>query len=331
MRSQNKIAAAPRSPGVSEKGTPIPEPSPSAGAPKGRATKPRAFKVEHLKEAIARGDIVAEYQPKVPFDPTLDSYGVEVLCRLRHPAFGKVYPDLFIQLAEKNGLIAELTDVVVRQAFSDWRKWHEHGLTMRLAINVSPELLDGSAWSDRFLECCAEFAIPTDYITLEITESSSKAASESAVDILARLKLKGITLSIDDFGTGFSSLATLYRLPFGELKIDKCFVMEIERDPAARALVESTVEMARRLGLKVTAEGVETDSTFAQLRLIGCDDAQGWFISKSLPPPRFRPSSQNGRKRAAYPEAAIRVLPRSSRPSRACSTKPRCRATATRR
>jgi len=106
--------------------------------------------------------------------------------------------------------------------------------------------------------------------------------------------------------------------------------MELERDPAARALIESTVEMAQRLGLKVTAEGVETDSTFAQLRLIGCDDAQGWFISKSFLPTRFRPSSLGGRKRAAHPETAILVLPRSSRPFKTCSTKPRCRATPTR-
>jgi len=244
---------------------------------------PLSFTAADLRDSIEGGHVVAEYQPKVPFDPALETYAVEVLCRIRHPSFGWIYPDHFIGLAEKNGLIAELTDEVVRQSFSAWRKWFEHGLTLGLAINVSPELLDSGAWSDRFLSRCAEFGVPPEYITLEITESSSKAASETALDILTRLKLKGLTLSIDDFGTGFSSLATLYRLPFSELKIDKSFTMEFDQDPAARSLIESTVEMAQRLGLKVTAEGVETDSTFAQLRLIGCDDAQGYLISKSLP------------------------------------------------
>jgi EAL domain-containing protein (putative c-di-GMP-specific phosphodiesterase class I) len=303
MLSHKESATGHRSSAVSDATTHRPE-SPhgeSGDTLKRPVKKPPAFTVGHLRDAISGGHVLAEYQPKVPFDPNLDSYGVEVLCRLRHPAFGQVYPDVFIQLAEKNGLIAELTDAVVRQAFSDWRKWYEHGLTMRLAINVSPELLDGSAWADRFLACCAEFGIAAEYITLEITESSSKAASESAVDVLARLKLKGITLSIDDFGTGFSSLATLYRLPFGELKIDKCFVMELERDPAARALIESTVEMAQRLGLKVTAEGVETDSTFAQLRLIGCDDAQGYFISKSLPAAEIPPFFAEWKKSRTAP------------------------------
>jgi len=118
--------------------------------PRGPARKPPAFAVEHLREAIAGGHVVCRVPAEGPFRPDARSYGVEVLCRLRHPAFGQLYPDVFIQLAEKNGLIAELTDAVVRQAFSDWRKWYEHGLTMRLAINVSPELLDGSAWATAF-------------------------------------------------------------------------------------------------------------------------------------------------------------------------------------
>lgn len=242
-----------------------------------------AFTAEDLRQSIACGYVVAEYQPKVPFDAAMDSYAVEVLCRILHPSFGLINPDRFIGIAEKNGLIGALTDIVVRQAFSDWRTWFEHGLTLRLAINISPELLVSGDWAIEFLSRCTEFGIAPQYVILEITESSSNASSESALDILSRLKLKGITLSIDDFGTGFSSLATLYRLPFSELKIDKCFTDGLDNDPAARALIESTVDMAQRLGLKVTAEGVETESTFAQLRLIGCDEAQGYFISKSLP------------------------------------------------
>ncbi len=269
------------------------------------APQTAVFGVDDLRHSIANGYVVVEFQPKVPLDPTDPSHAVEVLTRIRHPQFGLVSPDQFIALAEGHGLIALLTDAIVRQAFSDWRKWFEHGLTLHLAINVSPELLDNNEWADRFLSRCAEYAISPEYIVLEITKSSSKAASETALDILTRLKLKGMTLSIDDFGTGFSSLATLYRLPFNELKIDKCFTMGLDRNPAARALIESTVEMAQRLGLRVTAEGVETAAHFEQLRLIGCHDAQGYFISKSLPASAI-PGFFAGWRRAREAEAGTR-------------------------
>ena len=145
-------------------------------------------------------------------------------------------------MAEKCGLVMKLTDCVVCESFRDHRAWLQEGTSLRLAINISPELLKDSEWCDLFLQRCAEFEVDAEQITLEITESSSGATHPAAMDILTRLRLKGFTLSIDDFGTGFSSLSTLYKLPFGELKIDKSFIHDLQKSAEARALIESTVE-----------------------------------------------------------------------------------------
>src|SRR4051812_29615696 len=241
------------------------------------------FTAEHLEDAIDRQYIHVEYQPKVPLVASGKEYAVEALCRLRHPHFGNVFPDQFIPIAEKHGLIAKLTDSVVRQAFRDLAVWREQGLAVGLALNVSPELLKTTEWCEQFTKTCEELEIDHERITLEITESSAGATLEVALDVLTRLRLKGFLLSIDDFGTGFSSLATLYKLPFNELKIDKGFTFDLQKSAEARALIESTIGMAQRLGLKVVAEGVETESVFRELRAMGCQHAQGYFISKSLP------------------------------------------------
>ena len=274
------------------------------------SSEPRPFERKDLEDALANFYIHVEYQPKVPFRSSRSAkFGVEALCRIHHPDFGVVIPDRFIALAETSGLIAQLTDQVVTRAFFDWRKWFDHGLAVKLALNISPELLTNSDWVEQFLARSAEYDIDPEYIILEITESSSQTSSEAALDILHRLKLKGHTLSIDDFGTGFSSLSNLYRLPFGELKIDKSFIMDFRQNPAARALVESTVEMAQRLGIKVAVEGIETDTIFSELRSLGCDEAQGFLISKSISaediPSFFAAWSSDGETGRAAPKIAI--------------------------
>jgi EAL domain-containing protein (putative c-di-GMP-specific phosphodiesterase class I) len=242
------------------------------------------FSAEHLRDSIEKQYLTVEYQPKVPLDSSQQEYAVEALCRLKHPEFGNVYPDRFISIAEKEGLIAALTDCVACQSFRDLIAWRDAGLQVRLALNVSPELLKTPEWCEQFMRRCQEFGIEPERITLEITESQSGATLDVALDVLTRLRLKGFTLSIDDFGTGFSSLATLYKLPFSELKIDKSFTFDLQESPEARALIETTIEMAQRLGLKVVAEGVETESVFKELRAMGCQHAQGYFISKSITP-----------------------------------------------
>jgi EAL domain-containing protein (putative c-di-GMP-specific phosphodiesterase class I) len=257
-----------------------------APSPIGSATKPAAvepFTLAHLKESLEKFYLRVEYQPKVPFQPSENAvFGVEALCRIQHPDLGLITPDRFIALAEGAGLMTQLTDQVITQSFFDWRKWFDHGLSLKLALNISPGLLADSGWVEQFLARQTEYGIDPEYIVLEITETLPGAANLQALDVLQRLTLKGYMLSIDDFGTGFSSLSNLYKLPFGELKIDKSFTADFRNDAAARALVESTVSMARRLGIRVTVEGVDNDATFSELKLMGCDDAQGFLISKSI-------------------------------------------------
>ena len=238
---------------------------------------------ETLAQSIAAGHVIVHYQPKVPFRSGVTGYGVEALCRIQHPEMGLIFPDNFIPLAEAHDLILELTDAVTVQAFRDLRAWDEQGLQLRLAINISPRLMSGMTWFELFEHRCMEHKVDPKRITLEVTESSSQGGKFLALEILSRLRLKGFQLSIDDFGTGFSSLETLYKLPFGELKIDKGFVFDLQKSAEARTLVESTISLARKLGLKICAEGVESEELFNELRALQCDDAQGYYISKPIP------------------------------------------------
>jgi EAL domain-containing protein (putative c-di-GMP-specific phosphodiesterase class I) len=245
-------------------------------------SKQPALTRETLGQAIADGHVIVHYQPKVPFRPGEKNYGVEALCRIQHPDLGLIYPDNFIPLAEAHDLILELTDAVTVQAFRDLHAWDELGPQLRLAINISPRLMASKIWFELFEHRCQEHQVDPKRITLEVTESSSQGGKILALEILSRLRLKGFLLSIDDFGTGFSSLETLYKLPFGELKIDKGFVFDLLKNAEARALVESTISLARKLGLKICAEGVETEEMFQELRNLQCDDAQGYFISRPI-------------------------------------------------
>jgi EAL domain-containing protein (putative c-di-GMP-specific phosphodiesterase class I) len=249
----------------------------------GRDRAPR-FGPKDLDDCIENGNFRVEYQPKVPLlNPSATSqFGVEALCRMTHPSFGVISPDQFIPQAEKCGLIAKLTNAVAVEAFRAWRSWRQAELSLRLAINVSPDLLRDGEWSESFLKICAGSTIDPKWITLEITESCAGATDPKALEILTALRYKGFTLSIDDFGTGFSSLSNLYRLPVSELKIDKSFILDLQKSAQARTLVESTISMAQRIGLKIVAEGVETEALFRELSQMGCHEAQGYFIGKAL-------------------------------------------------
>ncbi len=242
-----------------------------------------------LADAIAKGYVAVHYQPKVPFRVDSRAYGVEALCRIQHPELGMIFPDSFIPLAEAHGLILELTDAVTVQAFRDLKAWDAQGAALRMAINISPRLMSDMAWFELFEHRCQEHQIDPTRITLEVTESSSQGGKLLALEILSRLRLKGFLLSIDDFGTGFSSMETLYKLPFGELKIDKGFVLDFHKSSEARTLVETTVGLARKLGLKICAEGVETEELFQELSNLQCDDAQGYFISKPIAADKILP------------------------------------------
>ncbi|NMF91267.1 EAL domain-containing protein [Aromatoleum petrolei] len=242
----------------------------------------RTFYSEELRRAIAAGALVNHYQPTVSLT-TGAVVGVESLVRWNHPERGLVYPDEFVPLAEQSGLIDELTQAVLRTALDDARRWFDAGYALQIAVNVSMDNLVALDFPEMVMEELAASGVPPERLVLEVTESRLMQNSVVVLDILARLRLRRITLSIDDFGTGHSSLVQLRDLPFNELKIDRGFVHGACEDEGLRAIVEANQRLARSLGLRTVAEGVETRAEWELLRSCGCDFAQGWFVSSPMP------------------------------------------------
>ncbi|NMG56235.1 GGDEF/EAL domain-containing response regulator [Aromatoleum aromaticum] len=242
----------------------------------------KIYSEERLRRAIADGELVNHYQPKVDLASGAVA-GFETLVRWRHPEDGLIFPDQFIPLAEESSLINDLTRSVLRAALCHARKWRDDGFPLQVAVNVSMDNLVSLDFPD-FVECALDEAgIPASGLLLEVTESRLMKNRLAPLEVLARLRLKRIGLSIDDFGTGHSSLAQLRDIPFSELKVDRGFVHGAWRNASLRAIVEASLRMARQLGMKTVAEGVEDREDWDFLRNSGCELAQGWFISKALP------------------------------------------------
>lgn len=234
-----------------------------------------------LREGIANDELVLHYQPKI--DAGTDRLvGVEALVRWRHPAHGLMAPDQFIPLAERTGLIKELSSWVFRKAFAQANEWHARGETFSMSINLSPSTLLDTEFPDIIAGKLASSAAPAGTFIFEITEGSIIKDPERALEILNRLSNMGIRISIDDFGTGYSSLAYLKKLPVSELKIDKSFVMDMLDNENDEVIVRSTIDLAHNLGLKVVAEGVENVETLKRLKELGCDVLQGYYYSKPM-------------------------------------------------
>lgn len=249
------------------------------------ATPRAALKIYEPKElwlAITGGKLVNYYQPKVDLASGAVS-GVETLVRWRHPEDDLVFPDQFISTAEEHGLIDELTQVVLTNALRQARIWHDAGLQLRVAVNVSMDNLGSLEFPDSVIRAVSKAGIHPASLVLEITESRLMKDPLAALDILTRLRLKHIGLSIDDFGTGHSSLAQLRDIPFDELKVDRGFVHGACRDPSLRSIFEASLRMARQFGMKTVAEGVEDRDDWNFLRTSGCNTAQGYFIAKPMP------------------------------------------------
>ncbi|MDP2678000.1 MAG: EAL domain-containing response regulator [Rhodoferax sp.] len=246
---------------------------------------PAASKIyarEALSLAISGDELVNYYQPKVDLVSGMVT-GVETLVRWRHPVDGLVYPDQFIGLAEKTGLIDDLTRVVLDGALRQARTWQDAGLQLCVAVNVSMDNLISLDFPDFVAQAVRQAGVPPTSLILEVTESQLMNDPLMALDILTRLRLKRISLSIDDFGTGHSSLAQLRDIPFDELKVDRSFVHGVGRDPSLRTLFDASLGMGRQLGMKTVAEGVEDREDWDFLRLGGCDTAQGYFIARPMP------------------------------------------------
>lgn len=253
----------------------------SLAASPGHAPR-KSYDPEALRKAIADGELVNHYQPKVEV-ATGAVVGVETLVRWQHPQDGLVFPDQFISLAEEHGLIDDLTRAVLPMALSQARAWQDAGLSLHMAVNISMDNFTELDFPDWVVRMASEAGLPLSSLVLEVTESQLMKHPQVALDILTRLRIKGVGLSIDDFGTGHSSLAQLRDLPFSELKLDRGFVHGAGRDKHLNAFFDTNLRMARQLALKTVAEGVEDRPDWDYLQRSGCDLAQGYFIAKPMP------------------------------------------------
>lgn len=242
------------------------------------------YSPDKLQRAIADGQLENHYQPKVNLASGAVT-GVEALVRWRHPQDGLVFPDQFISIAEENGLIDDLMRAVLTSAMRHARRWQDAGLSLSVAVNISMDNLAALEFPDFVENELTKAGVPLTSLVLEITESRLMKDLLTPLDILTRLRLKHIGLSIDDFGTGHSSLAQLRDIPFDELKVDRGFVHGAAVNPSLRAIFEASLAMARQLSMQVVAEGVEDQADWDFLREAGCDmaEAQGYFIAKPMP------------------------------------------------
>lgn len=242
----------------------------------------KVYRADELRAAITNNDLVNYYQPKVAVASSA-VVGVETLVRWRHPVDGLVFPDQFIGLAEEHGLIDDLTRLVFTNALAQAKLWKLAGLHLRVAINVSMNNLAAVNFADFIANAAAAAGVQAQDIVLEVTESRLMLDQRAPLEILTRLRLKRFKLSIDDFGTGHSSLTQLRDISFDELKIDRSFVHGAWHDETARAMYDASLGLGKQLGIEVVAEGVEDRDDWDLLRRTGCDLAQGYFIARPMP------------------------------------------------
>ena len=252
---------------------------PASAAP---PAKKKAYSQAELRAAIANDELVNHYQPKVDV-ATGAVAGVEALVRWLHPVDGLVLPDAFIPLAEDEGLIDDLTRVALPRALADAAAWQRAGLKLRVAINISMDNLASVDFADFVAAAAASAGVPPQDIVLEVTESRLMLDARAPLEILTRLRLKRFRLSIDDFGTGHSSLTQLQDIAFDELKIDRSFVHGAWRDATMRAMYYTSLGLGMHLGMQVVAEGVEDRDDWDFVRDTGCELAQGFFIARPMP------------------------------------------------
>jgi len=270
------------------------------------------LKMENLlRYAIERQELLLHYQPKVAV-ATGKIVGAEALCRWNSRELGRVPPSDFVPLAEKSGLIAPIGEWVLRTACSQSKAWQDEGLPpILMSVNLSPRQLRQKDLVEMVAAVLDDARLPAHLLELEITESMIMQESENVTAILRRLHELGIQLSVDDFGTGYSSLAYLKRFPVQKLKIDQSFVRDLTTDADDASIVKAVVVIAKSLGLKVVAEGVETQAQLAFLSKLECDEYQGYYFSEPVPAAEFpRSFERKGRRLSRRPsptERGVRV------------------------
>lgn len=258
---------------------------PQAG--KNREASP-LYEPARVREALDLGQIIPYYQPKIDLK-TGHIKGAEMLARWQHPEGGLIPPASFIPVIEQQDWDTDLTLSMLDQGLHQWQEWARQGLRLSLSINLSGRSLHGSSLSEAVEKRLQRSKVPTRYITFEITETAISDSLTDAIGIAARLRLAGIGLSIDDFGTGFATFQQLTRFPFTELKIDQSLVTAIADKPHLQAITDSIIELGSRMQLCTVAEGIETQQDLDIMQQHGCQLGQGYFIARPMPAAQLLP------------------------------------------
>ena len=237
--------------------------------------------VEQLHAALRQDQFIAYFQPKVAFD-SKQLVGFETLARWRHPEYGILSPAAFIGLAEQSELINDLSWRMLELALLERQVWLKAGIDTQIAVNLSLAYLGQVGIAERITGLVRDAGVAAERVILEVTESLVTTNMAHVLENLARLRMRGFGISIDDYGTGFSSMQQLSRIPFTELKVDQSFVASAAAKPNLRTILDSSLQLARKLGLSSVAEGIEKEEEWALLKSLGCDIAQGYFIARPL-------------------------------------------------
>lgn len=252
------------------------------GTKQGRRPPLEQLSAQEIAAGMAAGQFEAFLQPKVLM-ARAEVVGVEALARWRHPQKGLIPPGAFVPMLESSGMIDELTWLMLDQCAVVAAQWAKAGRPYDISVNLSLKSLDDPTLAERIHERVRKHGVNPSSIILEVTETAAMTDVGRCLENLARLRMKGFGLSIDDYGTGYSSMQQLARVPYTELKIDQSFVLGASAQPRLRVMLESSMQMAEKLGLVVVAEGVETRKDWSLLVELGCHKAQGYFIAKPMP------------------------------------------------
>jgi EAL domain-containing protein (putative c-di-GMP-specific phosphodiesterase class I) len=238
---------------------------------------------QEVEQAILQHELNLLYLPKLAMaSGPVTIQGVEALVRWQHPRRGLLEPAHFLRAVEEHGLMTQLTDFVMTESVRQGAVWRERGLALEIVVNMSTELVRDRAFPARLASLLEEHNFPTQALTLDVTESGSVADRDLLLDVFTRLRMLGVGLSLDNFGTGLSSLTEIYRIPFSEVKVDHSLLADAPREREARIVVQSIVNLAHTLQLVVCAEGVETSQMYEFVRSAGFDTAQGRFFSEPV-------------------------------------------------
>lgn len=241
---------------------------------------------DELQSAIMNDELEVFFQPQVSIDDGR-IVGVEALARWNHPDKGWIPPGIFIGIAEKYNMIGDLTDSIFQKSISEAAHLRSLGFDITVSVNFSAQVLCVLELPEILSETIQSSGLESSHVVIEVTESSLAQDMNITLDILTRMRLKGFGLSIDDFGTGFSSLEQLKRIPFTELKIDRSFVHQAAQNQASRAILDSSIDLAQKLSIECVAEGVETDEDWNLVEELGCDTVQGYYTARPMAPADF--------------------------------------------